>query len=189
METTRLTELKKKYADKTLNRAERQNILEEIAAEQFRLDNRKVISLRKSSKLKAGVGLMSFIACIITLIINRLDPDDLIKPLDIALIVIALVFFVFLGFCFVQFIKHKAERPDELARQLSDKADNSASITIFTLLIAAAFIFYVAGGKSVTVYTSDFFWIVCMITSFHAFLREILFLHLDKADADIDEEE
>lgn len=188
METTRLTELKKKYADKTLSRSERQRVLEEIAKEQYKLDPRKTINLHELSKMRLIIGLMSFILCSASLLLDRFNvPDN--GPIVIIVVIFALICFALFIRSAIPLITRKSEPSDELSQQNELTASNLAFRTIAAIMILAAFVYSLVGSGSFKVFSADMYWLVCIYVGLHIFIKEAFFLYLDKADADIDEEE
>lgn len=136
VENEKISQLSEKFKDKSLTKAQRQAIMEEIANESYKTDTRKPMSLYRYRQLHFWGFFLCFIEIVFDMITTACGIDDNIIVSIITLIIcvpaaIFLVLWLFATF------SRKIDREDEMAKENLNKARQGISVIVmFCLLLA-----------------------------------------------------
>lgn len=130
----KIKDLKERLKDKSLSMAQRQVLMQEIAKESYKLDERKSISLHNHRLLQFWGFFLFCIETIFGMITSAIGIDDNIIVTIITLILcVAALIFIILWLCMS--VSRKIELEDELAKENLNKARAGISASVMFLLL------------------------------------------------------
>lgn len=188
----RINQLKRRYADKTLSRDERQEAFREMSREMYKIDPRKPLSLKAQTVISA---VSAFIMCVnfFYMGISENMGDgflDYHTRKTIGGIIIAIMIAIIAVWVILQ-SQFKQEPNDELSLQNKVKADSVGSaFTIFALLILSYVYFMVLGNEKFVIMSQAAIFFIAGFIMLTGFVNKIVFLILESKDScEGDEEE
>ena len=181
----RINDLKKRYTDKTLSRAERREALKELSRELYKNDPRKPLSLKAQTVISA---VSAFIMCVnfFYMGISENMGDgflDYHTRKTIGGIIIAIMIAIIAVWVILQ-SQFKQEPNDELSLQNKVKADSVGSaFTIFALLILSYVYFMVLGNEKFVIMSQAAIFFIAGFIMLTGFVNKIVFLILESKDS------
>ena len=188
----KIVKLEAKSKDRSLSRAERQEILEELNWEKFRADPRPAMPLKKFKLLDALVyfgdafifGYMGILDNFGKMSHKGFHATDYFFMAMMALLIILVI--VYLN----THSKYKIEPMDELAHRSMSKATNLA----FTWLIFIGFavvlvLSFIKRDSSISIKTGTLIPLFCSVTFLYSFFSNLIFVYLESRGSAGEEEE
>lgn len=187
----RINDLKKRYTDKTLSRAERREALKELSRELYKNDPRKPISIRKQTAVNAlssiVMGLNFLFMGTVENLGIKMKYHDIISPVE--KVFLLMMFAVLILFVVVQ-SKYKKEPDDELSAKNKLTASSCGFIFLYVVLFALIVIYFSVLKNETFVLKNEsamFLFAGLMFTS--KFIDNLAFLIIDGANGAKDEYE
>lgn len=193
MESEKIKKLKEQYTDKSLTKAQRQAILEEIAKENYRMDKRKPMTLYNYRLLQFWGFFLSFI----TKVLNMISAGFGIEKnmiLNIACVLFGVTGLIFLILWFAALLSRKIDREDELAKENLNQARSAISaIVMFGLVLSQGIIILIDDimnlNLSFTIHAGNIGDIAMLILWGYFALESGIFLHYEGKTISDDEME
>lgn len=187
-ENTSLKELYAKYSKPNMTRAERQELMEKIARERYKIDKRKPITIKGQtvSNLICGIIIaLEGIFCIIGVNGKKVfgDTSDIFF---IAAIITCVVICIIMG-------QYKKELPDELSKELMTKATAYSAYVPMFIIVAIGVVMTLIGNKRDNEYfkvnSDQVMGLAFAMMGLLYIAKSIIYLWLDRTPNSDDEEE
>ena len=182
----KLTKLKERYKDKALTRSQRQELIQEIISENYRLDKRPVMSICDYHKRRLFAGITAFVSGAAGVISLTLDIKTGFVTGMFALIFAAVALGLLL-WCLIPCVTHKIERSDELSEKNEAMANAYTASAVMGIGLIAVMVISVADLRF-TVSGKNVFFLAFAAYGLISAIKSFAVLKLETACPDEDEE-
>lgn len=187
-ENEKIAALKAKYQDKSLSRNERQQIMQELVRERYKIDKRKPISQRAMAKRNMLAGLIAVLAGAGYFAVEAFGISGTNSEIAVISVIAVTVIGLF-SWMIIPMVGHKPEPDDEFSKHNKLKAGSIAVELMGSTGVAACFIASAAFPETITIKSSALMFIMYIVIGLYCFTYYAAFLKLEgKPDHESEDE-
>ena len=173
----KIEKLTARYKDKSLSRAERQEILSELNWEKYRADPRPSMTLKKFKLLDAVVYLCDMVIFGMMLFETK---HHGFNAFDFVMTAVVVVCIAAAGYYLYIHNKYKIEPADELSNRNMSRASGLAAYALIALLLAVSLVMFIVNENGViTIPYGKLMNVLCTALFGYSFAANLIFIGLE----------